>query len=113
MGASVYLSQSRKVRGDKTKVKEGNLGIISADYVSEFIVELHLTDGKTEKVDFLPLFLKYVKGDNRKYFSPAQFKKFKVANGNIFWGRNEDIIFTLDSILSTPSRNREKILYIL
>ena len=113
MGASVYISQSSKVRGGKKKSKEVSLSIISAHYISDFIIDLHLSNGKKEKVDFLPLFLKYVKGDNRKYFSPALFEKFRVVHGNIFWGKNEDVIFTLDSILSFPSRSKEEVLYII
>ncbi|MBI1768288.1 MAG: hypothetical protein HY015_04180 [Bacteroidetes bacterium] len=113
MGASVYISQNSKVPSSKKKSKEVSLSIISADYISEFIIDLHFSDGKREKVDFLPLFMKYVKGDNRKYFSSTQFKKFRVVDGNISWGRNEDVIFTLDSILSFPSRSKEEVLYII
>lgn len=113
MGASVYLSQNSNVRSGRKKSKEVSLGIISADYVSEFVIDLKFSNGKKEKVDFLPLFLKYVKGDNKKYFSPTQFKRFRVVDGNISWGRNEDVIFTIDSILLFPYCAKEEFLYII
>jgi len=66
-------------------------------------------------IDFLPLFQKFVKGSNLKYFSPKSFKKFIVTNGNIYWGRNEDVIFPVHVLYDEnyEDTSKEEILYIL
>lgn len=65
--------------------------------------------------DFLPLFQQYVKGDNLKYFAPANFKKFIIKNGNIYWGKDEDVIFPSTMLFnSTKKRDPgEEILYVI
>ena len=66
-------------------------------------------------VNFLPLFEKYVKGDTLKYFAPERFKKFIVKKGNIYWGRNEDVIFPVNLLLkgSVSDVALEEILYVI
>ncbi len=65
---------SRKVRNYFKKNKEANLKIISARYVHTFSIMLTFDNGKSRLVDFLPLFQKFVKGVNLKYFAPELFK---------------------------------------
>jgi hypothetical protein len=67
-------------------------------------------------VDFLPLFQKFVKGENLKYYAPERFRKFIIKNGNIYWGRNEDVIFPVADLLvgsSSQIEAAEEILYII
>ena len=90
--------------------------IISARYIHDFTVAITLSTGKTRLVDFLPLFHKYVKGDNLKYFAPGSFKKFIIKNGNIYWGKNEDVIFPASFLLLGEKENDtsgEEILYVI
>lgn len=88
--------------------------IKSAKYINGFNIAISFTNGKTTMIDFLPLFHKYVKGEYLDYFNPQKFKKFIVKHGNIFWGENEDIIFSADFLLNEESENaREEILYII
>ena len=59
------------------------------------------------------MFVKFLKGDFEKWYSPANFKSFTVANGNIYWGANEEVIFPV--LFLYNSRNgvtqKEEILY--
>lgn len=90
--------------------------IISARYIHDFTVAITLSTGKTRLVDFLPLFHKYVKGDNLKYFAPNNFKKFIIKNGNICWGKNEDVIFPVSILLKGQKENDasdEEVLYVI
>jgi hypothetical protein len=90
-----------------------NLAILSAKYVQDFLIAITFTNGKTKLVDFLPLFHKHVKGDNLKYFAPQNFKKFIVKNGNIYWGKNEDVIFPVALFLNEENNVREETLYVI
>jgi transcription termination factor Rho len=102
------------VRRHKQKTEEEIVAIKSAKYLYDFTIAISFTNGKTKPVDFLPLFQKYVKGENLIYFSPQEFKKFIVKNGNIFWGENEDVIFPIDLLLKGKSQSvPEDILYII
>lgn len=89
-----------------------NIAVQSAKYIQDFIVAINFTNGQTKLVDFLPLFHKYVKGDNLKYSAPQKFKKFIVQNGNIYWGKNEDVIFPAMLLLNEENFSEEA-LYVI
>ncbi len=118
MGNGVYISQKGKVRSHRKKAEQ-EINIISGKYFHDFILVITFSDGRgrkvTKLVDFLPLFHKYVKGDNLKYFAPANFKKFIVKDGNICWGKDEDVIFSSGMLLNKRNSrdSSEEILYII
>lgn len=120
MGNGVHISQKGKVRRHKQKTGQISIAVVSGRYVHDFIIAITFSDGVGWKisrlVDFLPLFHKYVKGDNLKYFTPGNFKKFNVKNGNIYWGKNEDVIFPVSLLLKGEKENDtsgEEILYVI
>jgi hypothetical protein len=113
MANGVHTSQKSKVRGHRQKTEQKDLAIKSAKYVQDFLIAITTTNGKTKLVDFLPLFHKYVKGDNLKYFAPQNFKKFIVKNGNIYWGKNEDVIFPVSLLLAEENNFSEETLYVI
>ncbi len=116
MATGVHLSQSGKVRSHSQKNKEKNLNITEAHYLQNFSLALTFNTGESRIIDFLPLFQKYVKGHNLIYFAPYRFKKFIVKSGNIYWGRNEDVIFPVQLLYSgglNKEQEDEKILFII
>ena len=56
-----------------------------------------------------------MKGDYVKYLSLPLFRKFKVETGNIYWGKNEDIIFPVSFLYNNTGAKtvKEEILYVL
>ncbi len=117
MGSSIHISQKSKVRRHSKKAEQ-EITLVSAEYAHDFIIKLTFLSGGfkyTSYRDFLPLFQEYVKGDNLKYFAPANFKKFIVKNSNIYWGKDEDVIFPSGLLfdLKKSSENTEEILYII
>ena len=104
------------MRHHKQKTEQKNLAVKSARYVQDFSIAITFTNGETKLIDFLPLFQKFAKGDNLKYFAPQNFKKFIVKNGNIYWGKNEDLIFPIELLYEkkeSARNSKEKILYII
>jgi hypothetical protein len=90
--------------------------INSAEWIADFRIRLFFSNGKSKVVDFLPLFGKFVKGEYTKYFSPVLFKKFIVKNGNIYWGKNEDVIFPLHLLVENHdmvSEDQDEVLYVI
>lgn len=116
MGNGIHISQKSKVRRHKKKTRQEELAVKSARYIQGYSVAITFTNGKTKLIDFLPLFLKYVKGDNTKYFTPASFKRFVVKNGNIYWGKNEDVVFPSELLFKNQNEKNnksDKIIYVL
>ena len=109
MGTSIHLSPTRKMRSatKKTKAK-----IVVAYSINSFCVAFEFDNGEIKQIDFLPVFQKYVKGENLKYLTPSLFKKFKLDDGRIFWGKNEDIVFSITSLLEKHKEPAD-ILYII
>lgn len=101
------------MRNHQKKDNQESLIIKSAKYINDFTIAITFSNNKTKLVDFIPLFHKYVKGENLDYFAPEKFKKFIVKNGNIYWGKNEDVIFPAELLFNKISINEpEEILYI-
>jgi hypothetical protein len=117
MGSSIHISQKSKVRSHRKKAEQ-EVSLVSVEYAHDFILKLVFLSGSkkyTTYKNFLPLFQQYVKGDNLKYFAPANFKKFIVKKGNIYWGKDEDVIFPSNMLfdLSESKKDSEEILYII
>ena len=117
MGNGIHISQKSKVRRSRKKTEQ-EVTLISGKYVQDFIIALsYVSSGNkfTRVVDFLPLFQQYVKGDNLKYFALANFKKFIVKTGNIYWGKNEDVIFPSAMLFGKMNLkdSSEEILYVM
>ena len=70
--------------------------MLSAKYIDDYKVEIIFDDKKKNIINFLPA----IKSNPvcKKYLDISKFKKFKVDQGNIVWGNNWDMIFTLDSL---------------
>ena len=70
--------------------------VISATYLADYKIELLFDDQKKQLIDFLPA----MKSNPvcKKFLAPAEFKKFKIEEGNIVWGKNWDMIFTIESL---------------
>ena len=113
MANSIRLSQKSKVRSRKHKVEQENLAISEGRYIQDFMIQLTFGNGEKKLIDFLPLFHKYVKGENLKYFAPQNFRKFSIENGNIYWGKNEDVIFPAQMFYEEQKAEEEEVLFVL
>ncbi len=77
--------------------------VINATYLKDYKVELLFDDKKKQLIDFLP-----VLQSNpvcKKYLDLLEFKKFKIEDGNIVWGKNWDMIFTIESLYYNTLNN--------
>jgi len=82
---------------EKRPVKREHLLVKHAKYVDGYRISIDFNDGKKSIVDF-GSFLSSKKGYLAKYQKPATFKKFKIENGNLVWGRDWDLIFPIDDL---------------
>jgi len=91
-----------------------NLFILSAIYIEGHSILITFSNKQQRMVDFLPLLLK-LSGVYSKYAELKHFKKFVIGNGNIYWGKNEDVIFPVHQLYSGKfsSIPKEEILYVL
>jgi hypothetical protein len=72
--------------------------IASANYLDHYRLQITYQDGYSIVVDFNKAIQKYAQGDYEKWKKPANFKRFKIDNGHLVWGRNWDLIFPPESI---------------
>ena len=86
-----------------------------AYYLCEYCILVFFSNGKQKIINFQPLLLKYAKGHYSKYLKQTLFTKFQVANGNISWGKNEDIIFPVSFLYNNRNAKiqKEEILYVI
>ena len=96
MGNYTLLQKESKLhRGKKKSV---NYRAESAVYLRDYILMVTFFSGEVKEIDFAPALEKYGQGYYEKFKKQSEFKKFKVEDGNIFWGKNEDLIFTPASV---------------
>ncbi|MEO7265527.1 MAG: hypothetical protein ABIW38_11470, partial [Ferruginibacter sp.] len=67
--------------------EEKNLTIVNAFYLGNNSLLLQFNNGEQKRLDFLPLFKQYAKGDYDIYIERGKFKRFKLESGNISWGK--------------------------
>lgn len=72
------------------------LYITSAQYESPLSVLLTFNDNHTALVNIGEFIRKHPHPQYNKYLEEKHFKKFKLENGNIVWGKNWDLIFPID-----------------
>lgn len=116
MANHMHASPKSKAVNHSLKTDKKNISIKAARYMNDFSVAVTFSTGITQLINFLPLFEKHVKGANLKYFSLERFKQFMVKDGNICWGKNEDVIFPAASLfkkLPLRAASSSDILYVL
>ena len=75
-----------------------NITIKKAKYHSDYKYHFVFNDGKESTVDFKPI-ISY--GTSlRKYLNKSEFKKMKIDRvfGDIYWGKDWDMCFHIDSV---------------
>ena len=116
MEQGFHISPKSRVRGSQRKIKgKENLIITNASFLGGYKIFVWFSDGKQRVINFEPIFKKFLKGSYGRFLLPANFKKFVVENGNIFWGEDEEVIFPV-SFLHTSRHGRnqnEEVLFIL
>jgi len=67
--------------------------IEKAEYTGDLSVKLIFNDGIERIIDFAYFLKTRPHPQHNKYIKYNNFKKFRVENGNIVWGKNADLIF--------------------
>lgn len=69
------------------------ISVKEAQWVADYIIEIIFNDNRKKKVDFGVFLNTHSHPQYNKYKKKEQFKKFKIENGNLVWGKNWDMIF--------------------
>ena len=78
---------------------KANLSVLSGQYAEDYKVRIMFSDNTWRVVDFQPfLFAVENRGDLNKYRNLKEFKKFKIEDDNIVWGKNWDLIFPVEQL---------------
>lgn len=74
------------------------LSVIGAKHIKDTCIEVVFNDGKKNIIDFSKFFDTHHHPQYNKYRKEENFKKFKIENGNIVWGKDWDMIFPVDEL---------------
>jgi hypothetical protein len=69
-----------------------------ADFAGAYSVLLTFSDGVKRKVNFGNFLKKSLHPAIRSYLDEKKFRKFKIEDGNIVWGKDFDLIFPLEQL---------------
>ena len=69
------------------------ISVITANYLNGLSLEIVFNDNKKKKVDLSDFFETHTHPQYNKYKKVENFKKFKIENGNLVWGKDWDMIF--------------------
>ena len=72
--------------------------IVKAEYAGDVRLNIEFSDGTARCVDFRPFILSHPHPQYNRYIDPKYFKKFRLEQGNVVWGKNWDLIFPLDQL---------------
>jgi hypothetical protein len=76
-------------------MKRKLINIISAKYLADYRILAEFNDGKKIELDFEPFLFTRSRGYYDKYRNLKYFKRFKIENGNLVWGKDWDLIFEI------------------
>ncbi|MCX6263909.1 MAG: DUF2442 domain-containing protein [Bacteroidetes bacterium] len=90
------INRILRKNAEKLQLKLNSMKILSANYIDDYKVQLIFDDKKKNVINFLPVLKK--NSVCKKYLDITKFKKFKLDQGYIVWGKNWDMIFTIESL---------------
>lgn len=71
------------------------ISIKDAKHIEAFKLEIIFNDGVVRMVDFGDFLQSHSHPQFNKYKKEENFKRFKIENGNVIWGKDWDMIFPL------------------
>ncbi len=71
------------------------ISIKEAKYLNDFKIEILFNDNKRRIVDFGTFLNSHSHPQFNKYKQPEYFKRFKIENGNVVWGKDWDMVFPI------------------
>ena len=74
------------------------ISIKEVNYIEDFLLEIIFNDSKKNIVDFGEFLETHSHPQYNKYKKENNFKKFKIQNGNVVWGKDWDMIFPIDDL---------------
>lgn len=69
------------------------ISVSNAAYIDGYKLEVEFNDNKKRVVDFGNFLNTHSHPQYNKYKKTENFRKFKIENGNIVWGKDWDMIF--------------------
>ena len=69
------------------------ISVKKVNYIDNFLLEIIFNDNKKNVVDFGVFLETHSHPQFNKYKKINNFKKFKIENGNVVWGKDWDMIF--------------------
>jgi hypothetical protein len=72
--------------------------VTGATYIQAYKVKIEFSDNTFRVIDFGPFLKENPHPQWDKYNNIDNFKKFKIENGNLVWGRNWDLIFPVSGL---------------
>ncbi len=73
------------------------ISVVKAKFMHDKTLRVTFNDGTEKELDFTKAFSK-LGGYYSRFAEPKRFKRFIVRNGNLYWGRNEDVIYSTHSL---------------
>jgi Protein of unknown function (DUF2442) len=74
------------------------INVLNAEYIESYKLEIFFSNDKKKLVDFAAFLETHSHPQNNKYKKENNFKKFKIENGNVVWGKDWDMIFPVDDL---------------
>jgi hypothetical protein len=74
------------------------INVIKAEYIESYKLEILFSNDRKNLVDFSAFFETHSNPQYNKYKKENNFKKFKIENGNVVWGKDWDMIFPVDEL---------------
>lgn len=71
------------------------ISVKEAKYLNEFKIKILFNDNRRRIVDFSTFLRSHSHPQFNKYKQQECFKKFKIENENVVWGKDWDMIFPL------------------
>lgn len=69
--------------------------VTKALYINSYKIQIEFSDNSSKIIDFEPFIFGNPHPQWEKYKEIKNFKKYKLENGNLVWGKNWDLVFPI------------------
>ena len=74
------------------------ISVVKAEYLNSYKLKITFSDHTVREVDFGSFLSDNPHPQWDKYRNIKLFKKFKIENGNLVWGKDWDLVFPVSNL---------------
>ena len=75
---------------------------VRAEYIGDVTLRIFFSNNTERVIDFKEFLSTHPHPQHNSYLEPENFKQFTIEHGNVVWGKNWNMIFSIEDLYNFP-----------